>query len=252
VRDKQDDRGGPSGAARTSDAEAARPVTAPAAQFFLAVYRSTIGASRIYRVYPDAGDLSFLGLGPPHPWIDLESARKLDDTHWAVRTAQVIRKGVAIAIAGGSAVAGVLGIALLRATLKDAPKVLDLVLYVLTAVGVFLPLGLLVLTASIRIFARRVGYLDALAEGQIRAEAERGTLYSFRAAAGDVGDVSIDPVGAKGAAGKAAALLSFTHQPTGKWKMELVTLKDTKLAVRTFRQLLGEDKVVVNMRLKKD
>jgi hypothetical protein len=108
------------------------------------------------------------------------------------------------------------------------------------------------LTASIRIFARRVGYLDSLAEGQIRAEAERGTLYSFRAAAGDVGDVSIDPVGAKGAAGKAAARLSFTHQPTGKWKMELVTLKDTKIAVRAFRQLLGEDKVAVNMRLKKD
>jgi hypothetical protein len=143
VRDRQDDRGGPSGAARTSDTQAARPASAPAAQFFLAVYRSTLGASRIYRVYPDAGGLSFLGLGPPHPWIDLESARKLDDTHWPIRTAQVIRKGVAIAIAGGSAAAGVLGIVLLRAALRDAPKVLDLILYVLTAVGIFLPLGLL-------------------------------------------------------------------------------------------------------------
>jgi hypothetical protein len=203
-------------------------------------------------VYPDAGGLSFLGLGPPHPWIDLESARRLDDTHWAIRTAQVIRKGVAIAIAGGFAAAGVLGIVLLRATLRDAPKVLDLILYVLTAVGVFLPLGLLALTTSIRIFTRRVGYLDSLAEGQIRAEAERGTLYSFRASAGDVGDVSIDPVGEKGAAGKAAALLSFTDRPTGKWKMELVTPKDTKTAVRAFRQLLGDDKVTVNIRLKKE
>ena len=34
----------------------------------------------------------------------------------------MIRKGVAIAIAGGSAVAGVLGLVLLKAVLRDAPR----------------------------------------------------------------------------------------------------------------------------------
>src|SRR5262249_51742225 len=148
-------------------------------------YRSTLGASRIYRVYPDADGLSFLGLGPPHPWIDLESARKSDSTHWAVRTSRLVRKGVAIGIAGGSAVAGVLALALLKAAFKDAPKVLDIVLFVLTAAGVFVPLALLLLAASIRLFTGRVAYLDSLTGERIQEEAGRKKLYSFRAATDD-------------------------------------------------------------------
>jgi hypothetical protein len=238
--------------AQAGEAEAGRPDAAPAAKFFLTVHRSTLGASRIYRVYPDADGLSFLGLGPPHPWIDLESARELDSTHWAVRTSQVIRKGVALAIAAGSAAAGVLGLVLLKAALRDAPKVLDLVVFVLTAVGIFVPLGLLGLTASIRLFTGRVAYVDSLTEKQIRKEAERREWFSFWAAADNVGGVSIDPVETKGAKGKAAALLSFTHEPTGKWKLELVAPKDAKAAVRAFVQLLGQENVAVNMRLKKE
>ena len=251
MRNEKDDKRLPSGPAQPGDAETGRLDIAPAAKFFLAVHRSTLGASRIYRVYPEADGLSFLGLGPPHPWIDLESARKLDSTHWVIRTSQVIRKGVALAIAGGSAAAGLLGIVLLKAALRDAPKVLDIILFVLTAVGVFVPLALLVLTGSIRFFTRRVATFDSLTEKQIRTEAERGEWYSFRAAAKDIGDASIDPVEAKGAKAKPAALLSFTHAPTGKWKLELVAPKDTRAAVRALKQLLGEDRVQVNVRMKK-
>jgi len=240
----------PSGKARPGDTGTARPDTAGAPGFFLAVYRSTLGASRIYRVYPDGGGLSFVGLGPPHPWIDLESARKLDTTHWAVRTSQVVRKGVALAIAGGSAAAGVLAFALLRAALKDTSKVLDLVVFLLTAVGIFVPLGLVLLTGSIRLFTGRVARVDALTDKQIRTEAEGGEWFSFRVAARDIGDVCIGPVETKGVPGQAAALLSFTHKPKTKWKLELVAAKDTKAAVRAFRQLLGADSVEVNVCLK--
>jgi len=76
-------------------------------------------------------------------------------------------------------------------------------------------------------------------------------LYSFWAAADDIGSVSIDPVGAKEAKGQAAALLSFSHKPTGKWKLELVATKDAKEAVRAFAGMLGEGRVDVNIRLKK-
>src|SRR4051794_33029335 len=145
VRNEWDEKRGPNGTARSDSAEAARPESASPAKFFLAVHRSTLGASRIYRVYPGPGGLSFLGLGPPHPWIDLESARQLDCTHWAVRTSQMVRKGVAVAIAGASAVAGMLALTLLKAALKDAPKVLDLIVFVLTAAGICIPLGLLLL-----------------------------------------------------------------------------------------------------------
>jgi len=93
VPNEKDDRRGPRGTAQPGDARAARPDSVPAPKFFLAVHRSTLGASRIYRVYPDADGLSFLWISPPHPWIDLELARKLDDTHWAIRAAQAISKG---------------------------------------------------------------------------------------------------------------------------------------------------------------
>jgi hypothetical protein len=252
VRNERDDERRPSGTAPPVDAEVARPDRPSAAGFFLAVYRSTAGASRIYRVYPDADGLSFLGLGPPHPWIDLESARKSDSTHWAVRTSRLVRKGVAMAIAGGSAVVGILALALLRAAFKDAPKVLDILLSVLTAAGVFAPLALLVLATSVRLFTSRVAHLDSLTREQIRDEAGRKTLYSFRAAAAEIASVSIDPAPAQGAMGKSAALLSFTLGPSGKWKMELVSREDTKAAARSFRQLLGPDGVAVNVRLKRD
>ena len=101
-------------------------------------------------------------------------------------------------------------------------------------------------------FHRPRCFVDSLAEKQIREEAERGEWFSFWAAASDIGDASIDPVEAKGAKAKPAALLSFTHAPTGKWKLELVAPKDTKAAVRVLKELLGEDSVQVNVRVKRD
>src|SRR5262249_18548584 len=136
----------------------------------------------IFRIYPGTGGLSFLGLGPPHPWIELESARKPDRTHWAIKTSQLVRKGVAIAIAGASAGAGVLGFIVLKAVLTNAPAALDLILFLLTAVGFFVPLLLLVLTGSIRLFTSRVAYLDSLNDEQIRMEAKARKWFSFWAA----------------------------------------------------------------------
>jgi hypothetical protein len=76
-------------------------------------------------------------------------------------------------------------------------------------------------------------------------------LYSFRAAAAELGDVSIDRAPAKGPAAKAAAQLSFRHQPTGKWNLELVAPVDARAAAKAFRQLVGRDNVQVNVPLKK-
>jgi hypothetical protein len=253
VRNDKGDKRRPSGTAQPGDAEAGRPDTAPAPKFFLAVHRSKLGASRIYRVYPQTDGLSFLNVGPPHPWIDLETARRVDRTHWAVRASQAIRKGLALAVAGGSAAAGVLGLVLLKAAFRDAPRVLDLLLFVLTAVGIAVPLVLLLVTASIRVFTGRVAFLDSRTDEQIREEAERGQWFCFRATAGDLSGVSIDPAEAAGSAkGKASARLSFTHKPTGKWNLELVAPKDTKAAVRALVQLLGPENLAVNVPLKKD
>src|SRR5262249_27772094 len=158
----------PAGVAKPGEAKAVRQDPASAPAFFLAVHRIVMGSSKIFRVYPSADGLSFLGLGPPHPWIDLESARKPDSTHWAIKMSQVVRKAVAIAMAGAAAGAGVLGIIVLKAVLQNASAALDIILFLLTAVGFFAPLLLLVLAGSIRLFTGRVAYLDSLNEEQIR------------------------------------------------------------------------------------
>ena len=251
MRNEKNEKGRPGGVAKPGEATAVPQDATPAPGFFLAVHRIVMGASKILRVYSHADGLSFLGLGPPHPWIDLESARKLDSAHWAIKASQAVRKGVAIAIAGASVGAGVLGIILLKAVFQNAPAALDIIVFVLTAVGLFVPLLLLVLTGSIRLFTSRVAYLDSLNEEQIRKEAKVGKWFSFWAAANELSDVSVDPVD-KGAKGKAAALLSFKHEPTGKWKLELVARKDVKAGARVLVGLLGEENVTVNVRLKKE
>ena len=157
-----------------------------------------------------------------------------------------------IAIATCSGAVGLLAVILLRFALKDPHAVLELVVFVLSVIGVAVPIILFLVTASIRLFVARVAYCDALTEKQIPSEAERGQWFSFRAAAADLGGVSVDPPGAKGTQAKAAGLLSFRHGPTGKWKLELVAGKDVRAAVRAFVQLLGQERVTVKMRLKKE
>jgi hypothetical protein len=219
-----------------------RPETSTA-KFFLAIHYSKLGASRIYRVYVHPDALSFIYIGPPHPWIDLESARRMDQAHWAIQAAQTVRKGATLAIAGGTAVAGILGLALLKAAFRDAPKVLDIILFVLTFVAIVIPLGVFLVTASIWALSKRISYLDGLTEDQLRKEAET-SQWSFTATRDNVSDVSVDP--AEESKSKASARLSMTHDATGKWKLDLISSKDTKRAIGAFRQLLGDDSVEVN------
>jgi hypothetical protein len=101
----------------------------------------------------------------------------------------------------------------------------------------------------------KVRHLDALSEEGLRREAA-ADKWNFRATAADVSDVRLDPLKTSGVLGATrdgpVARLSFSHRPTGRWRLNLVTPADTQAAVRAFRRLLGRGQVAVNVPLKGD
>jgi hypothetical protein len=217
--------------------------------FFLAIFQSGWRGSRILRVYPCGDCLLFIDAGPMVAFIDVRMARKIDPTHWAVKAAGMLKTGLVACVGGALAVAGLLFRIVMHVGLEDASQAADLAVGIGVVVVFALCLLILALTTSVRQITKRVAYLDSLPEDELGAEADRGKS-SFRATADDLSDVTIDPLGTKGILGArargTAARLSFRYRPTGKWKLNLVTAKDTKAAVRAFRRLLGPGNVDVN------
>jgi hypothetical protein len=219
--------------------------------FFLAIFQSGLRGSRIFRVYSSPDALLFIDVGPLVVFIDVETARQVDPTHWAVKAASALKTGL-VASVGGILLVAVILLRLLLPVARDDPShAADLVAGGAVIVVLAVAFVIFAVTATVHRLTRRVAHLDALSEEALSREA-RGDKWNFRAAAGDLSEVSIDPLGGTGVlgakAGKAAARLSFRHERTGKWKLNLVTAKDTRAAVRTFRRLLGVGKVRVNVR----
>jgi NhaP-type Na+/H+ or K+/H+ antiporter len=206
-------------------------------------------------VYPGPDSLLFLFAGPMVVFIDVETARRIDPTNWAIKAANMLKTGVVAAAGGFLVLAVVLFRVVLRIALDNPSMAWDL-LTMLVVIGVgTVVFAIVVVGSSVRWITKRVAHLDALTEEELRAEAARDKR-SFQATAGDLSDVRIDPLTRSGVLGAAeggpAARLSFRHRPTGRWKLNLVTLKDTKAAARAFRQLLGRDQVAVNVALRGD
>jgi hypothetical protein len=225
----------------------------PRAPFFLAVFQSAWRGSRIFRVYPGRDELLFIDVGPIVVFIDVDMARRIDTTHWAIKAAGALKAGVVTCVGGSFVVVAVLLRLLIRAALDNPSQAVDL-LTGIAAVAVLAVVMLIVaVTSSVRRIVKRVAQLDALTEKGLRAEVGLDK-WSFRASADDLSDVSIDPVSTSAVLGAReggpAARLSFTHYPTGKWKLNLVRSKDTKAAVRAFRQLLGPGELTVNIKTK--
>lgn len=246
----------PNPGAQPRDADPERlagPPAATGAKFFLAVSQSSLQGSRIYRVYPTPDRLLFLFAGPMVVFIDVETARRIDATNWAIKAANMLRTGAVAAAGGFLVLAVVLFRVVLRIALDNPSMAWDLVT-MLVVIGVAAVAFTIVAVAStVRLITKRVAHLDALTEDGLRGEAA-ADKRSFQATAGELSDVRIDPLGASGVLGAReggpAARLSFVHRPTGRWKLNLVTARDTKAAVRAFRQLLGKDQVEVNVSLR--
>jgi hypothetical protein len=219
-------------------------------KFFLAVFQSGLRGSRIYRVYPVPDGLLFIFAGPLVVFIDVEMARRIDPTHWAVKAAGALKTGAVAAVSGALIVAAVVLRLVFHAARNDPSAAADLLTGAVVIAVLAIAFAIFVVTTSVRRITTRVEYLDALTEDGLRAEAARDK-WSFRVTARDVSDVCIDPLEKRGVLGArpggTAAQLSFTHGPTGKWKLNLVTPKDTRAAIRAFRRLLGPGKVEVTV-----
>jgi hypothetical protein len=234
-------------------APAPEPGSGP--KFFLAVYQSGLRGSRIYRVYPGADDLLFLCAGPIVVFMDVETARKVDPTHWAIKAASALGTGL-VAAAGGLLVLAVVLLRLLLPTARNDPTQTANLLALLGVVAACTLVFLVVaLGASVRKLTKRVEQLDSLKEDQLHKEVARDS-WNFRVTAGDVSDVRIDPLEQRGVLGaskdRKAARLSFRHASTGTWKLNLVRPRDTRAAVRAFCHLLGRNKVAVNVSVEGD
>jgi hypothetical protein len=152
-------------------------------------------------------------------------------------------------------VAAILLRIVIRAGRDDPSLAGDMVTLTVVICVLIFAVAIAAVTTTVRRLTKRVEYLDGLTEEGLRQETARDK-WSFRVTAADASDVSIDPLesanvlGAK--QGEAAARLTFTHDDTGTWKLNLVTAKDTRAAVRAFRRLLGRGKVEVTVPLEGD
>ncbi len=221
-------------------------------KFFLAVFESSISESRIFRAYPEADGISFVYAGPVLPTIDPETARGKVHGDWKTKAAEAL-KGWMVG-AGGAAclVFGVFiliaGRLFLRGRAADATDLLSLILIILTmvVVGALVGVGM-----AVRRLTKRVAHLETMTRDDIRREAET-EKRRFRATAENTREVIIDPPPRTADRKNAAGRLSLRHDPTGKWKLNLVSTKDVRAAARAFRQLLGKDGVEINVAALKD
>jgi hypothetical protein len=220
----------------------------PAAKFFLAVFPGTLGEPRVYRAYPDQEGISFLWAGPTNAFVDPELAR---GKGIKAKAAGAFKTGLVSAAGFGVLVLAIIIAIGGRLAARGQTNVTDIIGMVL-GVGAILAVSvILILTTSLRKITKRVTQLDAMSRDELWAELDEDKR-NFRVTADDVSDVSIDPPGTAGGSKPAAARLTFQHEPTGKWKLNLVARKDVRAAARAFRQFLGRDAVAVNVSLKRD
>jgi hypothetical protein len=214
---------------------------AGATPFFVAQFRGNKAC--FYRVYCDDGALLFVNAGPYLISVDAETARGSDRRPWQVRAA----KQLVIGLAAG-AVAAVVGIAVVaRAIARNPnpnPEAAGSILYGVVGVVALLAGGYtLAVPLVLWRITRRVAELDALSLRGLREQAEMDER-SFRVTPDSISAVKLSHLKLDGP--EVGALLTFKHKPTGSWKIETTTTRDTVDAVRAFQGLLGPPAVSVD------
>jgi len=228
------------------DPDAGVPERGP--RFFLAVFQGGIREARVYRAYPDEKGVSFVYAGPAVQFLDLDIARRPSRGGWK-EAAEAVKGGLISAACAAVGVAAIVIVIAGRLAIKDQTNVTDLIGMLLAFAAIIAIAAVVALAGGVRRITQRVAVLEAMSPEEIRKEA-KSEKRSFRVTAGNVEDVRIDPHDeAGGGRSGSAARLSFRHDPTGKWKLSLLSRKDARAAARAFRHLLGEDGVEVNLSL---
>jgi hypothetical protein len=191
--------------------------------YFAVAYDGTstlVHKPRSFRVYPDGDELLFVHAGPFN-WHCVDATIGRD----AIR-GMAIRNTAMYGAAGA-------GLGLVAA-------------------------GMVAITVAVdrKAIAKRAAVLDPMTLAQIRAEVD-GNKDCFRVNADHTTDAKFEPRSTSMWANKqieanVVGWLRFTHKPTGKWTLAILTKPDARAAIKAFRRVLGPKAVDVELRLKKD
>jgi hypothetical protein len=209
------------GPAQRTDSAAEPGVDAPP-EYFIAAYEGTlVHLPKLYRIYPDGDGLLVIHAGPFNWWM-VDALKS-----WAGVRNTAARVGAT----HGAAVGFDIGLAA-------------------SVVGIFTG------ASEARELAKRAAVLDPMPIEQLRTQT-LADKASFRLTADTASDVRIYPpsnsiFANKNVQGAIVGNLHFTHRPTGKWDLLLLTKRDAKAAIRTFRAALGKENVEVTLKLKRD
>jgi hypothetical protein len=203
-----------------------------ATPFFVACYRGS--SARFFRVYSGPGELLFLHAGQYFAIIDAETARGSDQTHWLLRSVKLIF----IALAGGAVAAGIGLAAVLRGVARNAGNnsegARDILMWVLGIIAFCAVMVVVCVPVLLWQYARRCRQLDALSLSELREQSEVDR-QNFRATPATVEELTIARLDSEKdsiAAGQIGCAISFRHGPTGRWKIETFTTRDTKDAIQ--------------------
>lgn len=216
--------------------------------FFVARYRGN--KARFFRVYSGANELLFLYAGPFIIMIDPETVRGTDRRHWLAQSARLLRAGLAVGGVAAIAAVAVIVRGIARNAGSNPEAAGDILLGVLGIAGLLAVGLILVLPAVVWRIMRRGAELDALSLAGLREQAATHD-WSFRATADNLSDVRfnyLDPPTNSGQT-EIGAILSLHHKPTGKWRIETTTTRDTNAAIAAFREVLGSEAVEVELGL---
>jgi hypothetical protein len=182
---------------------------------------SFLAKARFYRVYPAGDELLFIQAGPFN-WSAVDVAVGRDAIRgMAIRNSAMY--GAEVGVGLGLIAAGAM--ALMNAQERKE-------------------------------IAKRAAVLDPMTIERLREEADKDKA-SFRVTADNTKDVKVEPpktgfFANKNVEPNIVGRLRFTHDPTGKWALVILTKTDARAAIREFRRVLGRDHVDVELRLKKD
>ena len=182
---------------------------------------SLVHKSKFFRVYPDGGELLFVHAGPFN-WSALDIAVGRDAIKaMAVRNSAMY--GAEVGIGLGLVAAGLMA-------LTNAQERKEI--------------------------AGRAAVLDPMTIDQLRAEVDQDKA-SFRVHVDNTTDVRIEPpktglFANKNVEPNIIGRLRFTHDPTGKWALLIVSKPDARAGIKYFRRVFGRGEVDVELRIKKD
>jgi hypothetical protein len=182
---------------------------------------SLVHKSKFFRVYPDGDELLFVHSGPFN-WSALDIAVGRDAIK-AMAVRNSVMYGAEVGIGLGLVAAGLMA-------LTNAQERKEI--------------------------ARRAAVLDPMTIEQLRAEVDQDKA-SFRVHVDNTADVKIEPpktglFANKNVEPNIIGRLRFTHDPTGKWALLIVSKPDARACIRSFRKVFGRGGVDVELRIKKD